>query len=345
MAWRWSRSPACRSRRSTRRATDRCRHPGDSFSYDIFSQAGEAVRDPSGPSPLGDLKVKRVIAAGESQSAFRLVDYIDAIHPLAHVYDGFLVHSRVAISAPLSKRRSRRSAPATADHPRRPRRAGAHLRDRERRHSSATSPTVRPTRDTSVLWEVAGTSHYDYYGLVIGPDDIGNGEGAAKNLTAMQNPPTKIPGIVSFTCAKPINTGGAHWTLDDAIYSLNQWVTRGTPPPHGPLYANDPESPFVFARDANGIVRGGVRSPVVDAPIAALGGVGNTGAGPVGQYCFLFGTTVTFNNAKVATLYPTHSKFVSQTQQSAQQAVKGGFLRPADATELENAASASQIGG
>src|SRR6266852_2680909 len=69
-------------------------HPGDSFSYDIFSQAGQAVRHPSGPKPLGDLRLKKVIAAGESQSAFRLVTYIDAIHPLAHVYDGYLVHSR-----------------------------------------------------------------------------------------------------------------------------------------------------------------------------------------------------------------------------------------------------------
>src|SRR5262249_17753961 len=39
----------------------------------------------------------RLIAAGESQSAFRLVTYIDAIHPLARVYDGYLVHSRSGV--------------------------------------------------------------------------------------------------------------------------------------------------------------------------------------------------------------------------------------------------------
>src|SRR3989454_6883349 len=81
-------------------------HPGDSFSYDIFSQAAQAIRHPTGPNPLGDLEVKRVIAAGESQSAFRLVTYIDAVHPLAQVYDGFLVHSRGAggvLGAPLSQ--------------------------------------------------------------------------------------------------------------------------------------------------------------------------------------------------------------------------------------------------
>src|SRR5262249_43103288 len=68
-------------------------HPGDSFSYDIFSQAGQVIRQPAA-SPLGDLRVQAVIAAGESQSAFRMVTYINAVHPLAHIYDGFLVHSR-----------------------------------------------------------------------------------------------------------------------------------------------------------------------------------------------------------------------------------------------------------
>src|SRR6516164_8969434 len=71
-------------------------HPGDSFSYDMFSQAGQAIRQPSGTNPLAGLRVKRVIAAGESQSAFRMVTYIDAVHPLAGVYQGFLVHSRGA---------------------------------------------------------------------------------------------------------------------------------------------------------------------------------------------------------------------------------------------------------
>src|SRR5439155_492528 len=78
-------------------------HPGDSFSYDIFSQAGEAIRQPSGPNPLADLRLKTVIATGESQSAFRMVTYIDAIHPVARVYDGFLVHSRASTGVPLSE--------------------------------------------------------------------------------------------------------------------------------------------------------------------------------------------------------------------------------------------------
>jgi hypothetical protein len=59
-------------------------HPGDSFSYDIFSQGGQAIRDHADVI-LGGLEPRHVVAVGESQSAGRLVTYIDAVHPLVHV--------------------------------------------------------------------------------------------------------------------------------------------------------------------------------------------------------------------------------------------------------------------
>ena len=81
-------------------------HPGDAFSYDIYSQAARALTDPpdSGPRPLGDLTddVERLLADGESQSAGRLVTYVNAVHPQVRVFDGFLVHS-ASRAAPLSQ--------------------------------------------------------------------------------------------------------------------------------------------------------------------------------------------------------------------------------------------------
>src|SRR5262245_45977817 len=78
-------------------------HPGDSFSYDMFSQVAQAVRQPAGIAPLGGLPLRRVLAIGESQSAFRLVTYINAVHPLVRLFDGFLVHSRGGGAGPLSE--------------------------------------------------------------------------------------------------------------------------------------------------------------------------------------------------------------------------------------------------
>jgi Alpha/beta hydrolase domain len=52
-------------------------HPGDSYSYDIYSQAGQAIRDEL-DQVLGGLRPRRLLAVGESQSAGRMVTYIDA---------------------------------------------------------------------------------------------------------------------------------------------------------------------------------------------------------------------------------------------------------------------------
>lgn len=66
-------------------------HPGDAYSYDIFSQAAQAVLHPESVDPLGGLKTRHLIATGRSQSAFRLVTYLDAFHAQAHLFNGWVV--------------------------------------------------------------------------------------------------------------------------------------------------------------------------------------------------------------------------------------------------------------
>jgi hypothetical protein len=317
-------------------------HPGDSFSYDIYSQAGEAIRDDAA-LVLGGLTPQKLIAAGESQSAIRMTTYIDAVQPLVHVYDGYLVHSRFASGAPLSQ-----SPQTTVNSP-----ATLFIRDDldvpvfvfMTESDVAFSNLAVRQRNTPMfrMWEVAGTSHYDDYGLITGPADIGDGQGAVLNLAAMQDPPSTIP--PGFSCNLPINTGGAHWVLDAAFYWLNQWVVNGTPPPKGPLLQTTSVSPVVFALDANGNALGGVRSPQVDAPVAAIRGPGNGGTGALGAFCGLFGTTVPLSPSQLAALYPTHRRFVRAVNHAAGKDVKAGFLLHADALELRAAAAASEIGG
>src|SRR5215470_16701548 len=57
------------------------RHPGDAYSYDIFTQAARAVVFPSrdAPDPLAGLKPTLVLATGESQSAMRLGSYLNLV--------------------------------------------------------------------------------------------------------------------------------------------------------------------------------------------------------------------------------------------------------------------------
>jgi hypothetical protein len=75
--------------------------PGDQFSYDIYTQAARALVDEGHANPLAPLHPKRLLAVGESQSAIYLTTYIDAVQPLYHVFDGFLVHSRAGGTAPI----------------------------------------------------------------------------------------------------------------------------------------------------------------------------------------------------------------------------------------------------
>jgi hypothetical protein len=316
-------------------------HPGDSFSYDIFSQAGHAIRSNSALM-LGGLTPKKVIAVGESQSAGRMVTYIDAVQPLVHEYDGFMVHSRGAAGAALAQ------APQTAVPTPNP----TLIRDdlnvpvftlqTETDVFNSNTAARQPDTDKLRMWEVAGSSHFDHYGLAIGPTDIGDGQGAVLNLAAMLNP-TNSPGG-QFTCDVPINTGGTHWVLNAVIYWLNQWVVNGTAPPSAPYLQVTSTSPVVLAHDANGNAVGGVRTPQVDAPVAALGGVANSGTGPIGQFCRLFGTTVPFTPEQLAAHYPNHQAFVQQWAQAAVNGVNAGYLLKQDAYELFISAVQSDVG-
>ncbi|MGO8860629.1 MAG: alpha/beta hydrolase domain-containing protein [Acidimicrobiales bacterium] len=313
-------------------------HPGDSFSYDIYSQAGQAVRDDASQI-LGGLTPHKVIAAGESQSAFRLMTYIDAVQPIAHVYDGFLVHSQFGTGAALSQ------APQASYPTPTPTTIRSDLgvpvlefeTETDVYNSNLTDRLFYGNPRNFRLWEIAGSSHFDYYGLEVGPTDIGNGQGAVENLAAELNPPTVTS---AGTCNLPINTGGTHWALDAAVFWLNRWVDDGRPPPQPPYLQTTQASPVAFKLDANGNVLGGVRSPQVDAPLGALGGTGNT---PVPN-CTLFGTTVPFGASQLATLYPSHAQFVFKWDLATLRDLRAGYLVPADAVELANSAATSTIG-
>jgi Alpha/beta hydrolase domain len=312
-------------------------HPGDSFSYDIFSQAGQAIHANPG-AIFGGLTPEHLIAVGESQSAGRLVTYIDAVHPLVHVYDGFLVHSRGAGGAALSQ-----APQPTVQVP-----TPAPIRDdlgvpvlvfqTETDVFNSNLNARQPDTNTYRLWEVAGTAHFDFYGLTIGPADTGDGQGAVAVLDSMQHP-TNQPNPF-FTCNAPINTGPAHFVLDAAFFWLNQWVADGALPPIAPRLETTGVSPVVFATDANGNVLGGIRTPAVDAPIAKLSGLGPPGQ----QFCASFGTTVPFTPSQLAALYKSHGQFVSAWSQATDAAHAAGFLVGADAEELQSAAAQSDVG-
>lgn len=305
-------------------------HPGDSFSYDIFSQAAQIARrpQPSNLAPLRDLDVKAVIAAGESQSAFRLVTYINAVHRVAAIYDGFLVHSRGGAgvsAAPLSQ------APlAPAPVP-----ATARIRDdlevpvllfqTESDLTTLQSVNARqPDNEHFRLWEVAGTAHADTYTVGVGSTDLGNSPEAAR--IRLTNSP--IPGL---TCGAPINSGPQTFVLRAAFSALNQWVRHDIAPPLADRI--ELTATNGIARDTHGNARGGVRTPQLDVPMATF-----LGEGRGSIVCLLFGRTIPFSPSKLAQLYPTRAAYLDAFDAATARAVAAGFLLRADADLIQAAA-------
>ena len=195
-------------------------HPGDSFSYSMFEQAGEAVHADAGRI-LGGLRPLHVIAAGESQSAFRMVTYIDAIQPLSPgIYDGYLVYSRGGDAADLSQAPLQTITTPSPTLIRTDLDVPVLMFETEadviglgyREARQAPTPLIRE-------WEVAGTAHDDTYGLLYARSDTGNGSADTEAFQSMLDPPSDpIPGIV--VCPAPVNTGSHTYEIRAAVQAL-----------------------------------------------------------------------------------------------------------------------------
>jgi hypothetical protein len=310
-------------------------HPGDDYSYDIYSQAARAVRHPASgaPSPLGPLLATKFVAAGESQSAMRMVTYADAIQPLHQVFDGIFIHSRSGASTPLSAGNAGGllagfgggGGPAVV-----------HIRgdllvpvfqfETETDVLGGLGPggysaARQPDTDTLRTWEVAGTSHADQYILDYNAALTAD---AGSSLTQ--------------SCTD-INTGPQHWVEGAAIAAIQEWLKNGTPPPKGdPLTIADGGSGY--AKDSIGNTLGGVRTAAVDTPTSILSGQ-SKGSG--GILCALFGNTTSLPTAQLQSLYPTHADYVNKVTAATNKAQQGGFIVAADVPLIVQAAQAAHV--
>lgn len=308
-------------------------HPGDDYSYDMFSQIGALVWNESA-TLLGDLVPERVIAAGESQSAFRLTSYINALAPIHDVYNGYLVHSRGARAANLLSE-PRPSVPGPQI---------AQIRDigRPVLVFSAETDVVgdglgyrraeQPETDNFRSWEVAGTAHADAYSLGISETDVGDGGGDDALFAANLDAPSSVYfGIV--TCEKPINSGPHTYVLRAAVRALDAWVRTGVAPAPTPKLQNNTDLTG-FELDDNGNALGGIRTPHVDVPVAALSGVGQSGE----SFCGLFGTTASYSDEQLTALYADKADFQAKWNAAVDAAVARGAILADDADAIKASA-------
>lgn len=312
-------------------------HPGDDHSYDIFSQAGTAAWF-APDELLGGLEPDMVIAMGESQSAFRLTTYLNAVAPLTDVFDGYLVHSRASSGAPLSEELE---APDPT-YSRTDLEVPVLVLSAETDLAGDRLGYARARQDDTdwfAGWEVAGTAHADSYNLGIADTDDGSGKGDDELFASMSDPPSSVYFDV-ISCDLPINTGPHTYVARAALATVADWARTGEAPAGQPrLELDDTGDAFVVDEDGNAV--GGIRTPQLDAPIATLSGLGQAGD----SFCALFGTTAPLSTDRLGELYPDHDTFVDRWNESLDAAVDAGVVLDADAQQLRRVAEQSSIGG
>ena len=263
----------------------------DALCYDIFSQAAQSVRNPSGTDPMGGLQVERVLAAGASQFANRLATYHNSIHPLAGVVDAFLLVV-----------------------------GGARLRtDLDVKVFQILTETEvargavrQPDSDRFRRWEVAGAAHLDFY--------------LWQELTALKAR-DQIPASPDACDGPPLSRIPFRFVGNAALDQLARWVKENVPPPHVPeIQLAEAGPPAVIARDEFGNALGGVRLPQHAVPTAT-----NTGVNSGPAFCRLYGSFQPFDKTTLIARYPDRSEYFMQVVDAALEAVAAGFLLPQDA--------------
>ena len=287
-------------------------HPGDRYSFDLYAQIGRALRLPGNAAVLGPLRARHVVAVGESQSAFFLTTFANALQPLTRAYDGIFIHSRGGAGAPLTGGSITGGAVPAGQRIRTDLTVPVFMFETETDlarlgYASAVQPDTARIR----LWEVAGTAHADSYIV----------DGFARQLG----------------CTTPINSGPQHVVVQAAFSAFGRWVVTGRPPPSAPPIRLAATRPVTLSRDADGNAIGGVRTPAVDVPVSTLSGVPPPGASVI---CSLFGSTAPLPASRLVQLYGSRAGYLARYTRSLDRAISTGYILPADRAGLLRQAEA-----
>ena len=176
------------------------------------------------------------------------------------------------------------------------------------------------------VWEIAGAAHADTYTVGAGRHDDGslNPERMAELLL----PTTSL--MIGDT-ESPINAGPQqHYVSQAALAHLARWGTGGEPPPQAARLAIDDEGSG-FRLDENGLAVGGIRTPWVEVPTAAMSGLGQSGE----TFAVLFGRTEPFDDAGLMALYPGgKADYLERFESSLSATIAAGFILEDDREEI-----------
>jgi hypothetical protein len=281
-------------------------HPGDAFAYGMFTEIVDAL---DGAGPMSDLDIACLLAIGESQSAYALTTYVNGVHPVAPTFDGFLIHSRGGAAMPLGQPGRGVDIAVFRNGP--PTRIRDDLdvpvivvqTETDLLGHLEYLPARQPDSDLLRVWEVAGAAHADKFQIGEFEDFLG--------------------------CPDPVNRGQQAYVVRAALRHLDSWARKGSAAPSAEPLAVDGD---VFVLDDVGNATGGVRTPVVDAPVEVLSGLVGPGASMI---CRLFGTSQQLPTVVLARLYPGGSEdYLTAYAAATDRAIDAGFLLADDREQV-----------
>ena len=294
--------------------------PTDDASYDIFTQVARVVgvdRANSGIDPLHGLQVRRVIGLGASQSAGRLVTYVNALHHRERAFHGYLLQIYFGSGYPLEVGDTVININLVSGSGSRAGLSGTNiLRDdldvpvmvvNSELEAISCFGVRQPDTDRFRYWEVAGTSHGSIQVTEIR---------AQKYLREFGKP---------FPVVVEMNRINITPVYDAALHHLNRWIDGGDPPPAQPRIAFTGEPPEVV-RNEHGIAVGGIRLPQADVPVAVNSSI------PLAPDIFslLRGSSEPLPVTVLDALYSDESAYVSRFTEAARAAEHSGVLLARD---------------
>ncbi len=291
-------------------------HPGDDYSYDMFSQIAQAFKQPGDVHPLRGMTAEIVLAAGQSQGGSRVSGFISSGQALDRTIDGIL-----------------QQAGGTKNYETAPPIPVIHLLgDRE---GSVADPTPWPTYR---LWEVAGAAHQDSW---VGRQQT---EGASTRVIAgvrqsrgmaeaLWESAGQYGEIIDPRAAVCIVNGALlpnRYVANAALAALDTWARGGEPAPTGARYEFDGTG---LAKDSDQNTLGGIRLAPMTAPVATY----------IADSCNLGGITIPFTEAQIIQRYGDHQTYFDLMYEQTQVNLADGHILPADADDLLRRACAARV--
>ncbi len=309
-------------------------HPGDDYSYDIFSQSTQAVlKDPRVLGAELNERIEITLAVGSSQSGTFLSTYLNELHSSTALFDGYLP---IMLGEPLRDD----VAPTLA------------VNSQDEAGGRFIPPLTQPDSGLFRQWEIAGPAHLTNFGgmYILAQSAynfgrVGPGIGPVNTLdpeSMNEYGEMSLGGVCLYSNRFP---RGHVWSA--ALVALDNWVRSGVAPASVPHIERDSSGAIVFDEHNNAV--GGLRHPVVDVPVATYYAGQEPGytEGPCsfGGNIPLMGTTETFTFTKLAQLYPMQQDYLFQLQAAIDAAVASGHMLEEHATDLMRRARNANLYG